>query len=179
MDFKEKIFIKTVPMARPTNAMKGLPVGQWKIAKKLNLQKGRCYKGRSYVDMMNSALLTDIKEGYIKSSYPLDYVGVGDGIAWFAFFDGNFRKSGKDGVYCNEFISENEILETCNIDDASEYVKKRSGCKPVRFVFSKSAYDECRFEGIFYQVSIDMYMCDGKLIGETILKRYEEYEKYL
>ena len=32
-----------------------------KIAKKLNLQKGGCYKGRSYVDMMNNALLTDIK----------------------------------------------------------------------------------------------------------------------
>ena len=41
------------------------------------------------------------KEGYIKSSYPLDYVGVGDGLAWFDFFDDNVRRSGKDGVYCN------------------------------------------------------------------------------
>ena len=98
---------------------------------------------------------------------------------WSLFFDGNFRRSGKDGVYCNEFINENEILETCNIDDASEYVKKRSNCKPVRFVFSKSKDNECTFEGIFYQVSIDMYMCNGKLIGETILRRYDEYEKYL
>ena len=149
MDFKEKTFVKTVPMARPTNAMKGLPVGQWKIAKKLNLQKGRCYKGCSYVDMMNNALLTDIKEGYIKSSYPLDYVGVCDGLAWFAFFDGNFRRSGKDGVYCNEFINENEILETYNIDDASEYVKKRSNCKPLDLFFQNQKTTSVLLKGFF------------------------------
>ena len=179
MNYKTKVFVKTVPMARPTNALAGIPVGQWKIAGKLCLEIGKRYSGRSYVDMMNNALLTNIKEGYIKSSYPLDHVGIGDGIAWFAYCDGNLRRSGRDGVYRNEHLGRDEIIETCEIDEEDEYIKKRSRCRPVRFVFERLNEKECVFIGIFYQVSINIYRCSDRLIGETLLKRYDEYEKYL
>ena len=74
--------------------------------------------------MINKVLLTAINEGYIKSSYSLDHVGLGEALAWFAFFDGNLRRSGKDGEYFNAFVSDDELLETCVIDNEKEYHKK-------------------------------------------------------
>ena len=177
--FQEKAFIKSVPMCFPANSLKGLPVGTFKIASKLNLEKGKKYKGCSYVDMMNKVLLTAVNEGYIKSSYPLDHVGLGEALAWFAFFDGKLRRSGKDGEYFNDFVSDDELLETCVIDNEKEYHKKRSTCRPIRFVFVRHGDYSCHFEGIFYQESINIYKKGDVLIGETILKRYNEWEQYL
>ena len=176
---ENKVFIKNVSIWKPANPLKGIPVGSYKIAEKLNLEKGKTYRGRTYAQMLNNALLTDIKEGYIKSSYPLDHVGLYDALAWFAFFDGKYRRSGEDGEYMNQFVSNNEILETCNIESESKYIKKRSACDTIRFVFSRDEHYGCKFEGIFYQESINIYESDGKLVGETVLKRYPDWEQYL
>ena len=176
---KNKIFIKSIPIQKPANPLKGIPVGTFKIAAKLNLKKGKRYQGTTYVEMMNNALLTNIGEGYIKSSYSLDHIGLYDALAWFAFFDGNYRRSGKDGEYMNQIISNDEILETCLIENENEYKKKRSACRTIRFVFSRGPSNSCNFEGIFYQESINIYEANGKLIGETVLKRYADWEQYL
>lgn len=176
---QRKEFIESVPMWRHADTLKGIPVGSYKIAAKIKLEKGKEYVGISYVDMLNKALLTSIKEGYIKSSYPMDMVGLGDALAWFAYFDGTLRRSGKDGEYYNKFVSEDEILETCVIDDVNEYRKKRKDCRPIRFVFVRYGDYSCKFEGIFYQESINIYKKGDVLIGENILKRYKKWEQYL
>ena len=177
--FENKIFVESIPMWLPANALKGIPVGSYKIASKIKLEKGNIYRGTSYVDMLNKALLTSVQEGYIKSGYPMDMVGLGDALAWFAYFDGVLRRSGKDGRYYNTFISKDEILETCVIDDINEYRKKRTNCRPIRFVFVREGDFSCQFKGIFYQESINVYKKDNVLIGENVLKRYKEWEQYL
>ena len=174
-----KVLIRSIPVQRPANPLKGLPVGTFKVAAKLNLAKGKWYHGNSYVQMMNNAILTNVGTGYIKSSHPLDHVGLYDALAWFAFFDGQYRRSGKDGEYKNTFASNDEIMEMCVIDDEREYIKKRTSCKSIRFVFLRDHYYGCRFEGIFYQDSINIYESNGKLVGESILKRYDDWEMYL
>ena len=140
---ENKVFVESIPVCLPANALRGMPVGSYKIASKIKLEKGNIYRGSSYVDMMNKALLTSIQEGYIKSSYPLDIIGLGDALAWFAYFDGVLRRSGKDGEYYNTFISKDEILETCVIDDIKEYRKKRRECRPIRFVFVREGKYSC------------------------------------
>jgi hypothetical protein len=105
-----KVLIRSIPVQRPANPLKGLPVGTFKVAAKLNLAKGKWYHGNSYVQMMNNAILTNVGTGYIKSSHPLDHVGLYDALAWFAFFDGQYRRSGKDGEYKNTFASNDEII---------------------------------------------------------------------
>lgn len=176
---KNKVLIKTVPTRRHANTLKGIPVGSFRIAAKLNLRIGKEFRGISYVDMMNNAIMTDVKGGYIKSSHTLSHIGIGDALAWFAFFDGKYRRSGKDGEYTNRFVSKDEIVETCLIDDEREYIRKRGDCVAVRFVFSRDSSFGCKFEGIFLQESINIYELDGRIIGETVLKRYDEWEQYL
>ncbi|MBO5207685.1 MAG: hypothetical protein J6K44_03820 [Clostridia bacterium] len=147
--FENKVFVESIPMWLPANALKGTPVGSYKIASKIGLEKGNIYSGTSYADMLNKALLTSIQEGYIKSGYPMDMVGLGDALAWFAYFDGVLRKSGKDGEYCNTFISKDEILETCVIDDINEYRKNARLADQYDLFLSEKASSLVNSRGYF------------------------------
>ena len=49
---QRKEFIESVPMWRHADTLKGIPVGSYKIAAKIKLEKGKEYVGISYVDML-------------------------------------------------------------------------------------------------------------------------------
>lgn len=177
--------VSRVPVPCMTNMFRGLDSSIFKIGKNvIDLQCGNRYKGYSYTDMINEAIGTNIKRGYIKSSVSLKHIGQSDMIAWFAHFDGKYRRSGDDGSYTNIFIDDMKISEQCNIEDASIFIKKRSSCPPIRFVFERDpehigCANTCEFKGVFYCESVTVYRKGKQLIGESVLIRKPEIEAFI
>lgn len=177
--------IKEVPIPYMKNMFKGLDSSFFKIGRGIiNLHVEDRFRGYSYADMINAAVGTNINYVYMKSSVSLNHIGQSSMIAWFAHFDGEYRRSGADGCYTNIFINENKIIERCNIDDADEYVRKRSSCPAIRLVFQRDPdllgiNYLCEFKGVFHCDSVKIYKRGRQLIGESILTRFEDVEDFL
>ena len=176
--------IKEIPVPYMKNMFKGIDSNLFKIGKGIiNLHVGDRFKAYSYADMINSAIGTNFNS-YIKSAVSLNHIGQSSMIAWFAHFDGEYRRSGADGCYTNLFVNENKIIERCNIDDANEYIKKRSSCPAIRLVFQRNPDFTgnsclCEFKGAFHCDSVNIYKKGRQLIGESILTRFDDVEAFL
>lgn len=186
MDYNAITLIKEVSVPYMKNMFKGLDSSFFKIGKGIiNLHIKDRFKGCSYADMINNALGTNINYVYMKSSVSLNHIGQSSSmIAWFAHFDGEYRRSGADGCYTNIFVNENKIIERCNIEDADEYIKKRSSCPPIRLVFQRDPDFTgnnclCEFKGAFHCDSVKIYKKGTRLIGESVLTRFEDVEEFL
>ena len=150
------------------------------------LAKGKITTGYSQATMVTAATTIRVEEPCRRSGILMSELGFRDMVAWFAVFDRQWRMSGDDGYYSDNFKNEDLIIESCQIDDLVSYERSRTNCPSIRFVFKQDPYRtgnkyQCEFMGIFYTESLTVYKLPStgrtpKYYGETRLKRFYELE---
>ena len=179
-------FYESLEVPYMKNLYNGLDSKKIKIGKGIiDLKVGDRFQGVSYVDMINKSINTNLKGQYRKSSVRLGHIGQETSmIAWFAKFDGIYRRSGADGCYTNVFCNDFKIVERCHVDDLEEYKNKRLACPPIRLVFQRDPEHDgnsnlCEFKGVFHCDMINIYKVNSSFLGESTLVRCLDIEEFL
>jgi hypothetical protein len=121
------------------------------------LRTGDVFWGKSYVDMINRAIGTNLKEGFRASGVSLDEFGLEGVIAWFVFMDGTVHGYADGWEWVNKISIDGKEIDEYNISTNKTTLKGRrakEGYHPYRLAFQLDPYGEkdnhrCRFVGAF------------------------------
>ena len=121
------------------------------------LRTGDVFWGKSYVDMINHAIGTNLKEGFRASGVSLDEFGLEGVIAWFVFMDGTVHGYADGWEWVNKISIDGKEIDEYNISTNKTTLKGRrakEGYHPYRLAFQLDPYGEkdnhrCRFVGAF------------------------------
>ena len=121
------------------------------------LKTGDIFWGKSYVDMINRAIGTNLKEGFRSSGVHLDEFGLNGVIAWFVFMDGTVHGYSDGWEWVNKISPSGQEIDEYNISTNKTTLKgkrAKEGYYPYRLAFQLDPYGEkdnhrCKFVGAF------------------------------
>ncbi len=153
-----------------------------------NLFVGDVFYGKSYVNMINKAIETNLHEGLMNSLVKLDNFGYKDVAAWFVFLNGETHGHRKDWLWKNYLLdNKTRIQEKLVSTTKNFYNNKRNeeGYLPYRLCFQIDPFETgnkfcCRFVGLFTLTGFykkDLTSMEyTKFADEFCLKYINEYE---